>query len=170
MLDARYKDHYFDTDKKEGARNLLLNAVNEMASGISNDGEHADANTVDQPPKKKARSGTLLDMYHEIIEENVFPEHASTSETASQVHVYLGEATIPRAASPLEYWKSNQARFPALARVARKYLSAPSNSVDSERLFSAVAHVIDKKKNRIDCKKAEMLIFVQKNLPLTLDL
>ncbi|KAJ8353116.1 hypothetical protein SKAU_G00206830 [Synaphobranchus kaupii] len=123
------------------------------------------------PPPKKTRPGTLLlDMYQEIIEENVISEQASTSETASQVHAYLGEATIPRNASPLEYWKSNQARFPALARVARKYLSAPSTSVDSERLFSAVAHVIDEKRNRINCEKAEMLIFVQKNLPFILDL
>ncbi len=81
-----------------------------------------------------------------------------------KVHIYLGEATIPRAASPLEYWKSNQACFLALACVARKYLSAPSTSVDSEQLFSDVAHVIDEKRNRIACQKAEMLIFVQKNL------
>ncbi|KAJ8332474.1 hypothetical protein SKAU_G00426470 [Synaphobranchus kaupii] len=170
MLDARYKDRYFDTDKKEGARNLLLKVVNEMVGG--GDGQHGDASTDSgDPPPKKTRPGTLLlDMYQEIIEENVISEQASTSETASQVHAYLGEATIPRNASPLEYWKSNQARFPALARVARKYLSAPSTSVDSERLFSAVAHVIDEKRNRINCEKAEMLIFVQKNLPFILDL
>lgn len=58
-------------------------------------------------------------------------------------------------------------RFPALARVARKYLTAPCTSVDSERLFSAVSHVIDEKRNRIHCNNAEMLIFIQKNLPLT---
>ncbi len=83
MLDAHYKDRYFDMEKKEIA--LLLNAVNQMASSISDDGEHADAGAGDTPPKKKARTGTLMDMYEEIIEENILPEHASTSETASQL-------------------------------------------------------------------------------------
>ena len=84
--------------------------------------------------------------------------------------MYLAEPTIPSTASPLEYWRSNQARFPALARAARKYLCAPSTSVDSERLYSVASHVMDEKRNRIACEKAEMLLFVQKNLPLMLNL
>ncbi|CAL9706401.1 unnamed protein product [Knipowitschia caucasica] len=91
---------------------------------------------------------------------------ATTGETASQVHAYLGEATILKTASPFKYWSSTQIRFPALAQVARKYLTAPCTRVDSERLFSAVSHVIDEKRNRIHCNNTEMLTFVQKNLLL----
>lgn len=36
MVDARYKDRYFDPDKKEEARNMLLKVVDEMAS-VGND-------------------------------------------------------------------------------------------------------------------------------------
>jgi len=60
-------------------------------------------------------------------------------------------------------------RFPALAQAARKYLSAPCTSVDSERLFSAASHVVDEKRNRIMCEKAEMLLFVKKNLPMLME-
>ena len=45
----------------------------------------------------------------------------------------------------------------------------PPTSVDSERLFSAVSHVVDEKRNRIACDKAEMLIFVKTNLPLLIN-
>lgn len=81
------------------------------------------------------------------------------------VLAYLGEVTILKKACPLKYWNSNQTHLPALARVARKYLTAPCTNVDSERLFSAVSNVIDEKKNRIHCDNAEMLIFIQKNPP-----
>lgn len=57
-------------------------------------------------------------------------------------------------------------RFPYLARAARKYLSAPCTNVDNECFFSAASNVIDEKRNRITCEKAEMLLFVKKNLPL----
>jgi len=36
-------------------------------------------------------------------------------------------------------------------------------SVDSERLFSSASHVLDEKRNRLTCDKAEMLVFVKKN-------
>lgn len=68
--------------------------------------------------------------------------------------------------TPLDYWKKNKCRFPDLAQLARKYLSAPCTSVDSERLFSAAANVMDEKRNRLRCEKAEMILFVKKNLPL----
>ncbi|XP_049925075.1 zinc finger BED domain-containing protein 4-like [Epinephelus moara] len=162
IVDARYKDRYFDADKKEGARNMLLKVVEEMASGSDDQqGEAVSASADD--PHKKARTGSpkLQDMYQEILEENELSERAATGETASQVHAYLGEATIFKEC-PFNYWRSNQARFPAISRV-----TAPCTSVDSERLFSAVAHVIDEKRNRIHCDNAEMLVFIQKNLPLT---
>ncbi|XP_053181398.1 zinc finger BED domain-containing protein 4-like [Scomber japonicus] len=174
MVDARYKDRYFDPDKKEEARNMLLKVVDEMAS-VGNDQQEdaagasaGDPGQEDQdPPPKRARTGSLQDMYQEILTENDVAKQATTGETASQVHAYLGEATILKTACPFKYWSSTQVRFPALARVARKYLTTPCTSVDSERLFSAVSNVIDEKRNRIHCHNAEMLIFIQKNLPLT---
>ncbi|KAK0133049.1 Zinc finger BED domain-containing protein 4 [Merluccius polli] len=178
MVDARYKDRYFDIDKKERARNMLLKVVEEMSRGNDDQRGEAAGTSADDlgmedpdqdPPPRKARHGksNLQDMYQEILEENELPIQAATGGTASQVHKYLGEATVLKKACPFNYWRSNQTRFPVIACVARKYLTAPCTSVDSERLFSAVAHVIDEKRNRIHCDKVEMLIFIQKNLPLT---
>ena len=39
-------------------------------------------------------------------------------------------------------------------------------SVDSEWLFSVASHVIEEKRNQMDGEKAEMIIFVKKNIPL----
>ncbi|XP_056455259.1 zinc finger BED domain-containing protein 4-like [Gadus chalcogrammus] len=174
MVDARYKDRYFDPDKKEEARNMLLKVVDEMASVGNDQREDAAGASADDPgqedqdpPPKRARTGSLQDMYQKILTENDVAKQATTGETATQVHAYLGEATSLKTACPFKYWSSTQICPPALARVARKYLTAPCTSVDSERLFSAVSHVIDEKRNRMHCNNAEMLIFIQKNLPLT---
>ncbi len=64
-----------------------------------------------------------------------------------------------RSEQPLVYWRTHKSRFPA-----RAYLSAPCTSVDNERLFSAASHVLDEKRNRLTCDKAEMLLFIKKNL------
>ncbi|XP_035983843.1 zinc finger BED domain-containing protein 4-like [Fundulus heteroclitus] len=149
---------------------MLQCVVDEMAGGGTDQQEEAagadDPSQEDvNPPSKKARNESLQDMYQEILAENDV-QQAATGVTASQVQTYLAEITILKTACPLMYWNSNRTRFPALARVARKYLTAPCTSVDSERLFSAVSHVIDEKRNRIHCDNAEMLIFIQKNLPL----
>ncbi|XP_034031649.1 zinc finger BED domain-containing protein 4-like [Thalassophryne amazonica] len=174
MLDARYKDCYFYSDKKGNAQTMLQSVVDEMAGGGDDQQEDAAAGTsADEPsredgtpPLKKAQNESLQDMYQEILAENDVVQQAATGVTASQVQVYIGEVTILKTTCPLMYWNSNQTRFPALAHVARKYLTAPCTSVDSEQLFSAVSHVIDEKRNHIFCDNAEMLIFVQKNLPL----
>lgn len=94
---------------------------------------------------------------------------------AQQLDDYLSEAPTPiiqalwkedeeKKETPLEYWRNKRERFPDLAKVARKYLSAPCTSTDSERLFSAASHVLDEKKNRLACHKAEKLLFVKKNI------
>ena len=48
--------------------------------------------------------------------------------------------------------------------MARTYLSSHCTSVDSERLFSSAAHILTEERNRLEPKKAEMLLFIKKNL------
>jgi len=59
-------------------------------------------------------------------------------------------------------------RFPALAGVARRYVGAPCTSVESERLFSSSGHVFTDQRNRLAAERAEMIIFVKHNQPITL--
>ena len=66
----------------------------------------------------------------------------------------------------LSYWRSNQSRFPELALLVRKYLSAPASSVPSEQLFSKAGLVYDPQRSRLDPTRAEKLLFIKANLPL----
>jgi hypothetical protein len=83
------------------------------------------------------------------------------TRASQQLDGFFAEAPIPRNETALGYWRNNHLRF--LAQMARKYPCAPCTSTDSERLFSSAAHILDEKRNRLSCNKAEMLIFAKKN-------
>ena len=99
------------------------------------------------------RQSILKGVFEDILQEQD-GETVGASSTSSQVemHTYLSQKTIPRSVT------------------AAKFLCAPSTSVDSERLFSVASNIIDAKRNRLDGERAEMLIFLKKNLPLFLEM
>ena len=67
-------------------------------------------------------------------------------------------------ADPLSWWKTNEIRFPTLAKVARIYLAIPATSAPSERIFSKAKLVIDDLRSRLDPADASMMIFMKPNL------
>jgi hypothetical protein len=83
------------------------------------------------------------------------PQPAASAKTVSKIK-------FPT--DPVVWWGSNAARFPLLSRVARKYFSAPASSVCSERLFSTAGHIITDERSRLDPDRAEMLLFLNRNL------
>lgn len=115
------------------------------------------------PPSTSKSSFTSL--FHRILEEHDEPAAGGTQAVVTQMQMYLKEPTMGEKGSPFQYWANNHARFPLLAAVAVKFLSAPSTSVESERLFSTASNIVDEKRNRLTAERAEMLIFLKKNLP-----
>jgi len=124
------------------------------------------------PPARKLRkvqaSSSLDSVFDEIADERASTSLSSAPVGAAiQLETYLGETTTSREDKPLQYWGVNKVRFPTLAQMSRRYLSAPCSSVESERLFSSVSHIVDENRNRLTADNAEKLLFIKKNLPLT---
>lgn len=167
FLNVRYKDRFFSGELKTQAREKLMDVLSAQTKTEPCSGEEmpgpSQINT--DEPTEKSQIDYLSTMYSEILEESMEVQQCN-SPIASQVHCYLSEATIPRSAPALAYWKSNKTRFPALAEAARAYLSAPCTSVDSERLFSFASNILTEKRNRLSSQNAEMLLFVKRNMPL----
>ena len=92
----------------------------------------------------------------------------SLSSAEVKIESYLQEPNQPRNCSPLAFWQEKQALYPILAKMAVKYLSIPAASVASERLFSTARHIITDQCNCLDPERAEMLLFLNKNLRLFL--
>ena len=123
---------------------------------------------LNEPPSRKPRSDQPTSSLDSIFDEITSASVGRAAVVSSiQLEVYLGEATISREDKPLQYWMFNKVRFPTLAKLAGRYLSAPCTSVDSDRLFSSVSHIVSESRNRLTADHAEMILFIKKNLPLT---
>lgn len=149
-----------DADKLKAAKGGVLLEMKKMEGGPSSD--------CDQPARKSTQqegaTSSLGSIFEEILNEREKESATeSTSAAIGQVESYLAEATIPRSDEPLHYWRSHANKRPTLAAVAAKFLCAPCTSVDSERLFSAVSHVVDEKRNRLSANMAQTLVFIKKN-------
>ncbi|XP_070408501.1 zinc finger BED domain-containing protein 4-like [Nothobranchius furzeri] len=170
IIDPRYKDKFYSEDAvKIETHRQLLRLITKASQRDPN--QEAEASNTGPPAEKVPRPGSFSSMFGEILaEETPWQAHTDTpaGPAPSEMIVYLSEPPIPRSASPLAFWKTNKERFPDLAKVARAYLSAPCTSVESERLFSAASNIVDEHRNRLMPEKAEMLLFIKKNLPMML--
>ncbi|XP_060761342.1 zinc finger BED domain-containing protein 4-like [Neoarius graeffei] len=164
MLDPRYKDRYFSEALKPSFHEQLQNALETSHPELP-----ITTSTVEQPSSSKSTDKTppacsLQAMFAELVDE-VAGQSEQEITIITQVSQYMAESVLQRSSNPLAYWQLNKGRFPALAQTARAYLCSPCTSVDSERLFSTAANIIDDKRNRLTPKNAEMLIMIKRNLP-----
>ncbi len=114
------------------------------------------------PRVEAASKNRLGRIFDEILEERTVesdPQSTTTTSAHIEIQTYLVEPTVQHSDNPLQYWKVNQPRLPSLAATANKCLSAPSTSVESERLFSTASIIIDER-SRLTAEKAEMLFFL----------
>ncbi|KAI7792535.1 putative zinc finger BED domain-containing protein 4-like [Triplophysa rosa] len=187
LLDPRYKDRYFTNEEisrhtKDALMSLTQASKMEEVLGrtISDASQPADGTSSElaasEPAKKTSRveaasKNRLGNIFNEILEESTVecvPPQSTTTNARIEIQTYLIEPTIQRSDSPLLYWKVNKPRLPCLAATATKFLSAPSTSVESERLFSSASIIVDERRSSLSAEKAEMLIFLKKNLPIML--
>ena len=59
----------------------------------------------------------------------------------------------------MQWWSDHEANFPHIALLALKYLAIPASSAPSERVFSQLKLVIDRKRWRMDAGRVERVIF-----------
>ena len=154
LLDPRFKDKFFSgAVERLNARELLEEKVTEITGKQDT-----------REPSPKRPKTQVLKCFSEILEE-AGVEVDSTYN--SLVDKYLTEPLIPfHRANSYIWWAENKTRFPPLAQLALRYLSSPPTSVPSETLFSTAGDIYDEKRNRLAPERAEMLMFIKKNLLL----
>lgn len=62
------------------------------------------------------------------------------------------------------FWAQNEKQYPRLAKLAKKFLSAPATSVSSERMFSTSGAICSDKRSRLLPDNLEKLVYLCKNL------
>ncbi|XP_076828944.1 zinc finger BED domain-containing protein 4-like [Brachyhypopomus gauderio] len=183
LLDPRYKDRCFtNIEASKQAKALLVvevmkteEVLRKTTADSSEPAEGASCSAALEPAKKTPRMDSashsrLESIFDEMLKENTVESVSQLATTSArfEIQTYLSKPTIQRSDNSLLYWHVNQPRLPTLASTAAKFLCAPTTSVESERLFSTAAIIIDERRSRLTAEKAEMLIFLKKNLPLML--
>ncbi|XP_058252538.1 E3 SUMO-protein ligase ZBED1-like [Hemibagrus wyckioides] len=90
-------------------------------------------------------------------------QDAHNQAITNDVLMYFGEQPLSKTENPLSWWKSNEAKYPTLASLAKSFLCIPATSTPSERLFSAAGNITSKKRASLTLEHVDMLTFLHCN-------
>lgn len=167
FLDPRYKDTL--VDDPANFRTVVSEWIASFVPSAEVDVDLLVDLAVAPPPAKRSFLG---DIGRKYARNSPMTSGTSTSQPAARVDdverefsIYVREGTEDWDSDLIKYWKANEYRFPLLAPVARRFLGAPATSVHSEQVFSTAKLVYDPLRSRLDPRKADMLVFLNRNLP-----
>ncbi|XP_063746153.1 zinc finger BED domain-containing protein 4-like, partial [Eleginops maclovinus] len=171
LLDPRYKGHVFSEGTLDKAKrwikeeHAVVSEQLKMATSAE-EGLHSKQRRV-EVEEVPGPSSVIDQMYANILGPHGSPTQESDEDhlISDQLQHYLQEPVINRqTGKPLEWWKQNASRLHLLAPLARKFLCPPPSSVPSERVFSEIGNIYDKKRSNLKGEHAEQLCFLHDNL------
>ncbi|XP_043262245.1 E3 SUMO-protein ligase ZBED1-like [Colletes gigas] len=87
-----------------------------------------------------------------------------TTRKNREIQTCFAENLVPRKTNIIDWWKSNQTRFPILSRAAKDCLAVPATQVKSERLFSTAGNIVMQTRARLLPVNVQGLCFLHENL------
>lgn len=167
LVDPRYRGKLLSAADMSTATRELTDATTSVqlpstSSDITPD--HVTASESAAPPAKRACIGqSPLDLLANELQASS-TEVAALESAADEIARYLRQNNIALNQCPLTWWHTHGGDYSRLREVARRYLSAPSTSVPSERLFSDAGELYSDNRSRLSPEKAEMLLFIKYNI------
>jgi hypothetical protein len=126
--------------------------------------EPTGANLDTSPPQKKS---ALAELFGETFACSKDMDSKTPADIIKEeVAFYLAASGIAVDGDPLTWWKSNECKYPHIAKMARCYLAVPGSSVPSERVFSTAGDIVSAKRSTLSPDHVDTLVFLKKNLKL----
>lgn len=169
-MDPRYKGVALTNAVINAAKTTILDLVRsnlpETEPNSPTAGPSTEPDAELEPPAKRLKTNVWECFDAAVATAEASPVTQEIMSVTNQLETYLREPRLDRKAQPLDWWRINANRFPDLAALARRHLSAPPTSVASERLFSHSGNVLTDLRNRLTPANAERLIFLHDNLKI----
>lgn len=131
-------------------------------SAAADDTSDNDGNDSHTPKKRKS---ALADLLGQTFKDTRAPPLSPTSIAEKEVKQYQDAPPLPLSDDPLDWWKSQEHRYPLLAKLAQRYLCVPGTSVSAERIFSTAGDIITSQRSALTSEHADQLLFLKKNMP-----
>lgn len=110
-------------------------------------------------PKKESKKRKRISLESDDEEDN------DDFTVAKELEKYINEPKLHEDSDPLlDFWKIKKTKYPRLSILAKKYLSVQATSTPSERIFSKMGNVVNKKRNRITSAHTNETIFLSDRL------
>lgn len=142
FFDPRYKSLEAEDEKFKA---ITYNYVQRMLEGNNPDNEESD-------------------MQQETALDFLFQAETNRKDSNYQFHLYVSEAQISHNLDPIIWWKNHKEKYPALYKLALKYLSIPATSAVSERTFSTAGNIVTAKRSCLSPENVNMLTFLYQNI------
>ncbi|KAM6100809.1 E3 SUMO-protein ligase ZBED1-like [Pterocles gutturalis] len=113
------------------------------------------------PAAKERCSGAASQSLYDILLGKDPTE--SMPEIHRQLENYIVEPLCKRSTDPLHWWKSNQHRFPAVARLSRQYLAVPATAVPPHQAFGTGESVLEHRRAGLEPENLDQILFLHQN-------
>ncbi|KAL6473272.1 hypothetical protein MHYP_G00194600 [Metynnis hypsauchen] len=185
FLDVRFKHLGFrDKDNVEVMKKRLLSEIQEVyqtrqaaptlapsstATVSSSPYTSTSGPSTSEPNQSPAPSGSAVSkggIWTDFDMQVLSGQHhrSAASDVLIEIRRYSEEKVMPRDSDALVWWKEHEPTFPALSKLAVRYMGITATSVPAERVFSKAGEVLSKKRNRLKGKTVNMILFLNKNL------
>ncbi|XP_026465962.1 zinc finger BED domain-containing protein 1-like [Ctenocephalides felis] len=157
ILDPRYKKKAFGLEScADKAMALVLNEVKEMTTA-----EHIEEAENNEPlsvPSNHNIDDEIWENFDMRVVQTI--EQTSISLPERLLQEYINLPYLNRKQDPVQFWEERKNIYPALYKMAKKYLCIPATSVPSERLFSKAGMLTNQRRNRLQPNKLNQLLFL----------
>ncbi|XP_053218766.1 nucleolar protein 9 isoform X3 [Podarcis raffonei] len=157
LCDPRFRLRFLESP--EAIRQEAIQKMADLHAGSLSE----EPDTQPDTPKKEGLA-KIFDLEEEEDLSGDGFEPLSVLKAEKELKGYMAMPRVNFDDSPLMWWKTNEAFFPMLKVLARRFLAIPGTSVSSESVFSTAGNVLQKQKSSLLPENAEMQIFLAKNI------
>lgn len=165
FMDPRFKNLCFSRPEiGERVKQRVVNMVtSQIVNSLGKDQGTSSQETLETTVKATDELSVFTNLDARLSKQK--KKGTNMSRAIIEIDRYLEDENLDRKDDPLVWWKTEGQQYPHLRGIYKKYGCCLATSVPSERVFSKAGIVINERRNRLTGNKANMLVFLNQNLP-----